>query len=150
MADLRYHFLPAGSAPHTAQMGEVNSSLWTTVFCNATSQDHCLLCLSLNHTQANCPDKPQSSEATSPPKSQQKQAADHQVASPRPICIHYNSKGCNSASCTYRHICLECHGNHRQSTCPSSYRYRPDDRKKRGVPERSFRARQTEDRAKQD
>ena len=42
-----------------------------------------------------------------------------------PICLKYNFHGCTSSSCTYRHICLECHGNHRNSRYSSSNRYRP-------------------------
>ncbi len=27
-----------------------------------------------------------------------------------PICVHWNLEGCRSPDCTYRHVCLSCHG----------------------------------------
>ena len=35
-----------------------------------------------------------------------------------PICRRWNSTGCREASCSFRHICIECHGNHREVHCP--------------------------------
>lgn len=149
---------------------EVNPSLWTTVFCNATPQDHCPVCLSLDHTGGNCPDNQQTNEAST---SLTKATSN---PSPRPICIRYNSTGCSSQSCTFRHVCLECHGYHRRSRCPSSYRNHPylsyernrqlpsqdrnrpfddrsrpslsDDRKLGGSSDRSFRFHRNDDQAK--
>ncbi len=34
-----------------------------------------------------------------------------------PICIKWNREDCHSASCSYRHICLACHGQHREQNC---------------------------------
>ena len=35
-----------------------------------------------------------------------------------PICRRWNSTGCREASCSFRYICIECHGNHREVHCP--------------------------------
>ena len=47
---------------------DVNTSLWTTVFCNASPQDHCATCLSLDHTQTDCPEHLRSKRSGSPPR----------------------------------------------------------------------------------
>lgn len=37
----------------------------------------------------------------------------------QPICLRWNMTGCREATCTYQHICLECHyPDHRLSECP--------------------------------
>ena len=37
---------------------------------------------------------------------------------PSPICKRWNRGNCRQADCSFRHICLECHGNHREVDCP--------------------------------
>ena len=37
-----------------------------------------------------------------------------------PICMRWNREGCRAPDCTFRHICLECHGAHRETNCPTS------------------------------
>ena len=34
-----------------------------------------------------------------------------------PICLRWNKEGCRSPDCTYRHMCLACHGPHREPQC---------------------------------
>ena len=34
-----------------------------------------------------------------------------------PICMKWNREGCRSALCSYRHVCLNCHGLHREADC---------------------------------
>ena len=119
----------------------INTSLWTTIFCNASPQEHCPTCLSLDHMQSDCSDAP-------PPKNAKPTTLNQPVeqhSPPSQICIRFNIKGCSSASCTYRHICLECHGVHHRSGCPllrrpqpCPSRYSKDHYVKRHPPESSF------------
>ena len=95
----------------------VNTSLWTTVFCNASPQEHCSTCLSLDHTLKDCPQQ-QGSKIIDAPSAPDK--SDSSLAAP--ICVRFNSQGCHSTTCSLRHICLECHGHHRRTRCPLSYR----------------------------
>ena len=37
-----------------------------------------------------------------------------------PICMKFNKEGCRSPSCSYRHVCLSCHGQHAEHSCGSS------------------------------
>lgn len=36
---------------------------------------------------------------------------------PPPIYTRWNSATCREAYCSFRHICLECHGNHKERRC---------------------------------
>ena len=107
----------------------INTSLWTKAFCNATLQDLCSTCLSLDHTTGDCPEaetpKTNSTDNSQPATSAKQQKPNTTSPSQSPICIRYNSRGCTSATCTYRHICLESHGNHRRTFCPSVRRFQP-------------------------
>ena len=47
----------------------------------------------------------------------------HKVA---PICKKYNYDHCRSPSCGYRHLCIGCHGRHREPDCPGSTSNRKD------------------------
>ena len=114
----------------------VNTSLWTTAFCHAVPRDHCSTCFSLEHTSDKCPDsdivKDNYKEKQQPLKSEDSHST---TTAPRPICINYNYRSCTSPICTYRHICPECHGNHRCTRCTlSSNRYRPYSTNSRQVP----------------
>lgn len=35
-----------------------------------------------------------------------------------PICIRWNKEGCRAPECGFRHVCLDCHGPHREVQCP--------------------------------
>ena len=39
-----------------------------------------------------------------------------------PICMKFNKEGCRSPSCSYRHICLSCHGQNADHSCGSSHK----------------------------
>ena len=53
------------------QAVNVNTSLWTTVLCNASPQEHCSTCLSLDHTLKDCPQQ-QGSKIIDPPSAPHK------------------------------------------------------------------------------
>lgn len=128
---------------------DVNTSLWTTVFCNASPQDHCATCLSLDHTQTDCPEHLRSKRSGSPPRPRRPNPP--QSPSTSPICTRFNTQGCTSSTCSFRHVCLECHGNHRRSNCHLKYRPRPypsmprKDRRSPSPP-RAFRYRKEDER----
>ncbi len=52
-----------------------------------------------------------------------------------PICIKWNRENCRSPACTYRHVCLSCHGQHREANCPSG----ASQRREPSRPTRPFR-----------
>ena len=43
----------------------------------------------------------------------------------QPICKSWNYSHCVSATCAYRHVCLECRENHRIVQCPTNRRFQP-------------------------
>ena len=132
----------------TRKWADVNTSLWTTVFCNASPQDHCATCLCLDHTQSDCPTL-QGSKVSD--KDNTPTSAKAETTPPSPICMRFNSQGCTSATCSFRHVCLECHGNHRRTRCPLTYRQRPYPNrapkdKQTNAPPSTFRPRKGEER----
>ena len=132
----------------TRKWADVNTSLWTTVFCNASPQDHCATCLCLDHTQSDCPTL-QGSKVSD--KDNTPTSAQAETTPPSPICMRFNSQECTSATCSFRHVCLECHGNHRRTRCPLTYRQRPYPNrapkdKQTNAPPSSFRPRKGEER----
>ncbi len=102
------------------QWAETNPSIWTMAFCNAQPRPHCELCFSIDRETWGCEDyTPSEKPATKRRKINE--APEIAPAAPgiTPICINWNKRGCTSSTCTYRHVCLECHQNHKERDCPS-------------------------------
>lgn len=112
---------------------EVNTSLWTLAFCNAQPRPHCELCFSIDHETQQCEDYVQS------PTEQAKKRGQAAEQSPRPkaevgkapICINWNRRSCQSPTCTFQHICLECHQRHRERDCPVASAGAPRNKRRR-------------------
>lgn len=79
---------------------QTNSLLWTTIF--SLSVDHLSEECHKNLRRKKFPD-----EDAGPSTS--RTLARHGV---QPICKSWNYSHCVSATCAYRHVCLECRGNH--------------------------------------
>ena len=60
----------------------------------------------------------------------------------QPICKSWNYSHCVSATCAYRHVCLECRENHRIVQCPTNRRFQPYPKAKPGEEGRGMARRQ--------
>ncbi len=100
----------------TRQWSDVDLSTWAMAFAKATPREHCNLCFSLDHTTKQCDDfqEPVSSKHASDTTTKQ---------STPPICLKWNWKECLSANCSYRHVCIECHREHKAKSCPQRQEY---------------------------
>ena len=105
-----------------SQSGTTNSSLWTTttIFSTAEAIDHCTHWLSVDHMSderhKNSRSKKLLDEDGGP--SMSRTQARHVV---QPVCKSWNYSHCVSATCAYRHVCLECRENHRIVQCPCQW-----------------------------
>ena len=79
------NFRQQAAARQPLLWAHIDPGLWTMAFANATANQHCQWCLSLEHPTCECPDI----------------VTDLAV----PICRRWNWMECSQSSCTYRHIC---------------------------------------------
>ena len=93
--------------------GDVDLSAWAMAFARATPREHCAICFSLDHTTKNCDEFEEPSVGSI---KKQEPAASSKQGIP-PICLKWNWNKCQSAECTYRHVCIECHGEHKAKLC---------------------------------
>ena len=117
---------------------EANTTLWTLAFCNAQPRPHCELCFSLEHETRKC-------EEYEPPEEPKRKAQEGDTSSRNrggtsgrmPICVNWNRSSCTSTTCSYQHICLECHARHKERDCPITGRrqYAPNPKRQRRSPE---------------
>lgn len=92
---------------------------------------HCALCFSLDHTTQQCEDYEPGS-GTTMTGGAGKEEGSRTGSSPwessegsRPICLCWNQSQCTSATCRYRHICLECHQFHKAQHYPIARHFAP-------------------------
>ena len=107
-------FTQIAAAKKSGQWAHVDSSLWTLAFAHAQPANHCATCLGLDHTSEECPDKvesPAKRRKLSPTRSGERGESTKQ------ICKRFNFGSCSSPFCSFRHVCLECHGQHRKPNC---------------------------------
>ncbi len=95
---------------------EANTSLWTLAFCNAQPRPHCELCFSIDHETEQC------DEYSPPEEPAKRRPAPSSENYPRPqgktpICVNWNRRSCTSSTCSFQHICLECHQRHKEKDC---------------------------------
>ena len=117
MAGVRCQFPQQAAASSLIVLAQTNSSLWTTVFSTAEAADHCIHCLSVDHMSDECHKYSRSKkllDEDAGPSTSRAQAR-HVV---QPICKSWNYSHCVSATCAYRHVCLEYRENHRVVQCP--------------------------------
>ena len=95
--DRNFHQQAAARQP--LLWAHIDPGLWTMAFANATANQHCQWCLSLEHSTSECPDR----------------VTDPSV----PICRRWNWMECSQSSCRYRHICSGCLSpHHKEYRCP--------------------------------
>jgi len=114
------NFRKKAAAFPSLSWGNIDNSLWTMAFCSATPRQHCKLCFSVDHSTEEC-------EEYKPPTQPKVETQSGQApyASSNDICRKWNWLSCTFASCKYRHVCLECHRQHKIRECPSQKRYTP-------------------------
>ena len=125
------NFRSQAAANSLTVWAQTNSSLWTTVFSTAEAVDHCTHCLSVDHMSDECHKNSRSKKLLDEdvgPSTSRAQAR-HVV---QPICKSWNYSHCVSATCAYRHVCLECRENHRIVQCPTNRRFQPYPKAKPG------------------
>ena len=112
------NFRRQAAARQLLSWAHIDPSLWTMAFANATTNQHCQGCLSLDHPTCECPDR----------------GSDSSV----PICRRWNWMECSQSSCRYRHICSGCLSpHHKECRCPLGHKKGPS----RPQPYPSFRQR---------
>lgn len=108
------HFRTLGTTMGLQSWGQVDLSLWSQHFNRATQHSEASNALLPGGGKSHCrkrahkdESRPEGEEQTTPP-----------LPPPRvaPICWKYNTDGCRSPTCTYRHIFPTCHGQ-RQEGC---------------------------------
>lgn len=93
------NFRQQAAARQPLLWAHIDPGLWTMAFANATANQHCQWCLSLDHPTCECPDR----------------VTDSAV----PICRRWNWMECSQSSCRYRHICSGCLSpHHKECRCP--------------------------------
>ena len=122
------HFRKQAAAIKLSRWGEKDPSIWLTYFTPALAKQRCEECGALDHLKNDCElaEERQRSKAQQPRKgSTSEQGAIRYTpysSKPPPICKRWNRGSCTSPSCSYRHICMECHSaTHRDSNCPLRY-----------------------------
>jgi hypothetical protein len=86
------HFRTLAATLHLANWSQIDQSLWSQHFNRAIVRKF------------------------TPSQRGKDRANPYQV----PICMKFNKEGCRSPSCSYRHVCLSCHGQHAEHSCGSS------------------------------
>ena len=129
------NFRKKAAAHQGIKWGDLDMPLWALAFCNAEAREHCAICMSIDHDTRACEDYDSPDEERTPKskssgrsgKSRGREASQEK----QPICIKWNRSNCTSATCEYRHVCLDCHQHHKERDCPSGRkRYSPYPREK--------------------
>ena len=137
--DAKFHSQAAANS--LTVWAQTNSSLWTTVFSTAEAFNHCTRCLSVDHLSEECHKNSRSNkfpDEDAGPTTSRTQAR-HGV---QPICKSWNYSHCVSATCAYRHVCLECRENHHIVQCPTNRHFQPYPKAKPGEEGRGMARRQ--------
>lgn len=111
------NFRKRAAAHPGERWAEVQTSLWTLAFANTEHNEHCSICFSIDHVSKDCGEYETPAEEVKP-----KARSPQMSASSRPICVAWNKYRCQSATCTFQHICLECRQCHKLKDCR---RYNP-------------------------
>ena len=117
------HFRTLAASMHLQTWGHVDQSLWFQTFNRATWRQTNQGALAIGPYMS----QPQDAKPGTVPGKVAK-GKSKEIVTPytrqQPICIKWNRDGCRSAQCTYRHICLSCHGLHREPDCTMQRRER--------------------------
>ena len=119
------HFRKQAAATKLTKWGEKDPSLWLSYFAPALAKQRCEECGSFDHDKKDC-EVVQGSQGA---KTQLTRKGTHISQSTArfapypsktpPICKKWNRGNCSFPSCSYRHICMECHStSHQEPDCP--------------------------------
>ena len=120
------HFRKQAVAMKLIKWGEKDPSLWLSYFAPALAKQRCEECGSFDHGRKDC-DLVQENQVTKhqlPRKGTYTSQSTtrfnpYPTVKTPPICKKWNWGNCSSPSCSYRHICMECHSTlHREPHCP--------------------------------
>ena len=120
------HFRKQAVAMKLIKWGEKDPSLWLSYFAPALAKQRCEEWGSLDHGRKDC-DLMQENQVTKhqlPRKGTYTSQSTtcfnpYPTVKTPPICKNWNRGNCSSPSCSYRHICMECHSTlHREPHCP--------------------------------
>ena len=132
------HYRRYAAAESPKQWGAIQPELWTLYFGRAVARQRCANCGEPGHSQCEGGGTP----TTTTPLAQQSGGPQNSMvrgkrwtrgevrpqpySRPPPICKRWNRGpgGCRLPDCSFRHVCLECHGSHREPDCPQP-RHRP-------------------------
>lgn len=110
-------------------------AIWSQYFGRATPRAHTSNALSvgpyteLPSTQTREEARGQRSSSQGQPRRKER---GYPYSCPQPICARWNKTQCRAPDCTYRHVCLDCHGPHREPDCPVRQQKKPPFRKEAG------------------
>ena len=111
----RFYCRQAAAEPaRFPRWGEINPSIWTQQFNLAVARPACEDCGSREHKQCSMP---RVAAGTSRAKKWERRPRPYSARKPVEICKRWNWGKCDQESCRFRHVCLECEGDHRSSTC---------------------------------
>ncbi len=113
-AEYDTRFRMQAAAQRRTRLAELDTTLWTVAFARAEPAQRCRWCLSVDHPSKECEEKSDEEEAESSPRKRYKASQETK----KPICKNWNKGVCRSSWCSFRHICIECHGAHTKQDCP--------------------------------
>ena len=112
------HFRTLAASMRLQSWGAVDQSLWSQHFNRATLRASNSGALAIGPYQADT--APVGGKARTSSWTRPKERSRPYGRSP--ICVKWNRDGCRSAVCGFRHVCLDCHGLHKEIDCPSAKR----------------------------
>ena len=128
------HYRRYAAAKLPMQWGAIQPEIWTLHFGRARAKQHCSTCGEMGHAKCECAanDTPTQSSPKGASQQQMRPSKKWAWSETRtqpysrvpPICKRWNRApgGCRLPECSFRHVCLECHGNHRESDCQQAKR----------------------------
>ena len=130
------HFRHSAAAKQLKDWSEIDPSLWTLYFAQSRLRVH----PTDEEPKTATTQAGQSSQTLqTKTKLDQKGHSRYQPYERQPICKKWNSSGCRSPACRYKHICLECHSHaHCLTVCPVAKEKAREDPK--GERKASFRS----------
>ena len=115
------HFRTLAATMQLQSWAQVDQSLWSQHFNRAVVRCEVGNPLTVGPYQlADTEEKGLREKSGGPIKKGKERVVPYHQAARNPICKKYNTDGCRSTTCSYRHICLSCHGTHPETKCSGS------------------------------
>ncbi len=111
-AEYDTRFRMQAAAQQCTRLAKLDTTLWTIAFVNAEPAHRCRWCFSVDHPSGDCDEKPEEEEDKESTLNKRRKLFQE---SKQPI---WNRGVCRSSWCSFRHICIECHGTHTKQDCP--------------------------------